>query len=68
MKLLGRKPAYKDTITDLRMSGVDGVAQLDACSAITSYADGTYRVEIYDSTNKRLVGYLKAQGKGVDYE
>lgn len=64
MRLLGRKPAYKGTISGLRISAVDGTAFIDACSDLTTYADGAHRVEIYDSANKMLAGFLKAQGNG----
>jgi hypothetical protein len=59
---------YKGTISDLRISAVDGTAFLDNCSAITAYADNAHRVEIYDSAGKRLVGIAKEAGSGESLE
>jgi hypothetical protein len=53
------------TITDLRISAVDGTAFLDNCAALIPYADGNHRIEIYDSSNRMLKGVLKAVGSGV---
>jgi len=64
MRILGRPPVYKGTISDLRISAIDGTAFIDNCSAITAYADNAHRVEIHDSAGKRLVGVLKAAGTG----
>lgn len=50
------------TITDLRISSVDGTAFLDNCAALIPYADGNRRIEIYDASGRILQGYLKAQG------
>lgn len=55
---------YKGTISDLRISAVDGTAFIDNCAAITAYADNAHRVEIYDSAGKRLVGIAKEAGSG----
>jgi hypothetical protein len=52
------------TITDLRISSVDGTAFLDNCAALVPYADGNRRIEIYDSSNRMLKGVLKAAGTG----
>jgi hypothetical protein len=59
---------YKGTISDLRISAVDGTAFIDNCSAITTYADNAHRVEIYDSAGKRLVGIAKEAGSGESLE
>ena len=50
------------TITDLRISSVDGTAFLDNCAALIPYADGNHQIEIYDSSNRMLRGVLKAAG------
>jgi hypothetical protein len=55
---------YDDTITDLRISAIDGTAFLDACAAITGYADGAHQVRVFDSSNRLLTGVLAAQGDG----
>jgi len=55
---------YDDTISDLRISAVDGTAFLDACAAITGYADGAHQVRVFDSSNRLLTGVLAAQGSG----
>jgi hypothetical protein len=52
------------TITDLRISAVDGTAFLDNCAALIPYADGNHWIEIYDSSNRMLKGVLKAAGTG----
>ena len=54
------------TITDLRISSVDGTAFLDNCAALIPYADGNHQIEIYDSSNRMLKGVLKAAGTGAE--
>jgi len=55
---------YSDTISDMRISAVDGTAFVDAASDITGYADGNHLLEVTDSEGKVLSGVLKDQGSG----
>ena len=66
--LVGQKVVYRGTITDLRISAVDGTAFIDNAGAtIPTYADGNHSIEIYDSSNRMLRGVLKAAGTGETY-
>ena len=63
--LIGQKVVYRGTVTDLRISAVDGTAFIDNAGAtIPTYADGNHSIEIYDSSNRMLKGVLKAAGTG----
>ena len=54
---------YEGTITGLRISAVDGTAFIDNAGAtIPTYADGNHQIEIYDASNRKLRGVLKAAG------
>lgn len=71
MILLPQKVAYRGSVSDLRISSVDGTAFIDNLpSAVTDLvaADpGNYLLEIYDATGKVLKGYLSAAGTGETY-
>lgn len=64
MLLPSKKIYYKGTISGLRISAVDGTAFLDNCSALTTLADGTNEIIIYDSAGAFISAVLKAQGSG----
>jgi hypothetical protein len=61
--------AYQGTITGLRVSAVDGGGTAsggafidNAGATIPTLADGAHLIEIYDSSNRKLSGVLKAAG------
>lgn len=56
---------YDDTVSDLRISAVDGTAFLDNLpAAALGYVNGRNWVTITDSAGKKLEGVLKAKGTG----
>lgn len=64
---------YAGTITDLRISAVDGGgtenggAFIDNAGAtIPTLADGNHLIEIYDSANRMIKGVLKAAGAAAE--
>lgn len=67
MILVGRPVVYRNALSGLRISAVDGTAFLDACAALVPYADGSHLVEIYDASGRMLRGYLGAAGTGETY-
>jgi hypothetical protein len=63
--LVGQKVVYRGTVTGLRISAVNGTAFIDNAGAtIPTLADGNHIIEIYDSSNRMLKGFLKAAGTG----
>lgn len=66
MILVGRPVVYRNTLTGLRISAVNGTAFIDNAGAtVPTFADGNHLIEIYDASGRMLKGVLKAAGSGT---